>query len=568
MSNITSTQENIQEIFKILHISKVVYVDDDIIDIGVEDIIYSTNRDKIIEQYFPEIKTGDKEIENNQLREYWGRIDDRIKGEINTFVRSNDQNISEVDKKAIPAFSEIIPEGILFSLSPSRWEEEKDTLLQDRNITLFLFDQDLKVGGRGDDGINIIKEISKNPEIMSGLLTQTVTEENCMQHREQLSKNYDISEDKFFVIPKESVTNNLPLFVYLLKLTILAKNFILFKTSVNIILESVNIKTSENIKNIGVEDFDHIFFKVPGKEGLWEPDMFFRIFSSFQRKEFNRLACLNTDLQKSISKIGSVNGISTKPVSFLIPSKAWDMQHDEFYDDAEYLNKNHLPVELGDIFEKTAPGSTNKYILLTQPCDLMIRPDTGRRARDANRFALLRIQRITGEQEKNPKDEKIYKEKIQYLSKEEEWVISFKDVFLVKDCILDLCAYNDDGVSRYTLNSKLSDDIRPSLKKRYDKIIDLIKEGDKAAQRIIKGLKEQQGLNTEKLYKSVYETIFRDDFFKSKYEKNGDNFALTFNCKRTGRLIYERAAGLLAEYYSVIQRPAFEPDYGKSENDE
>jgi hypothetical protein len=485
MSNITSTQDNIQEIFKILHISKVVYVDDDIVDIGVEDIIYATNRNKIMEQYFPAIQTGDKEIENNQLREYWEKFDDKIKQEINTLVQSDAQNISEVDKKAIPAFSEIIPEGVLFPLSPSRWEEEKDVLLQDRNTTLFLFDQDLKTGGRGDDGINIIKEISNNLEIMSGLLTQTVTEENCMYHREQLSKDYGISEDKFFVIPKECVTNNLSLFVYLLKLTILAKNFILFKENANIILKSVNKETSENIENIGVEDFDHIFFKVPGKEGLWEPDMFFRIFSSFQRKKFNRLAYSNIDLQKSISKIGSVNGISTKPVSFLIPSKAWDMQHDEFYDEAEYLNKNHLPIELGDIFEKTIPGSTNKYILLSQPCDLMIRSNTGKRARDPNRFALLRIQRITGEQKKNTKDEKMYKKEVMYLAKEEEWVVSFKDVFWVKDCILDLCMYNDDGVSRYTLNNKLSDNIRPSLEGRYKKIISLIKEGDKASQKII-----------------------------------------------------------------------------------
>ena len=45
----------------------------------------------------------------------------------------------------------------------------------------------------------------------------------------------------------------------------------------------------------------------------------------------------------------------------------------------EELNRFHTPIELGDIFEKEPNGK--RYILLVQPCDLMVRSD-GKRSYD------------------------------------------------------------------------------------------------------------------------------------------------------------------------------------------
>ena len=230
------------------------------------------------------------------------------------------------------------------------------------------------------------------------------------------------------------------------------------------------------------------------------------------------------------------------------------------YDDAVYLNKNHLPIEVGDIFEKVNKDSTDKYILLTQPCDLMIRSD-GERARINKRFTLLKMTPLEKKERCNT-----YEQIVWYYgtSKNERWKVNFRDIIFTKDYILDLCVFNDDGVSKYSSALDLDkNSIRPSLINRYPEIASQINDRIKECDEILAEIKKESGLNSDVINKNVYESLFRDDLFNPEYKQNENGFILTFNCKRTGRLIYERATGLLAEFYSVMQRPAYPPEYGQ-----
>jgi hypothetical protein len=279
-----------------------------------------------------------------------------------------------------------------------------------------------------------------------------------MQTRDELSEKYAIPKEKFFVIPKEILPDDVTYFIYLLKMTILTGDFGNFKKIVNTILESTTEQVKKKIEKIGIEDFDHIMFKAPGKEGQWEPDMFFRLYSHYQRREFYKKAYPDVKLQEIISKIRTTSGIPADPKS-VIPSKAWEMQHDELYENSEYLNKNHLPIELGDIFERTNSASQKKYILLAQPCDLMLRTK-GHRARDDHRFTLLEVISSEGKQMKS-----MFEEEIVYFgdSPEQKWFVKFKAVHFIKDYILDLCVYNDNGISEFSSSVNISENILPSL---------------------------------------------------------------------------------------------------------
>jgi len=567
MNEINQNKESIKDILNKFNISKVVYVDDYNVETSVEKVISSPKRDYIFQTFFPELLIGDIDIENARLKKQWENINYETKIKIKLIIES-DEKTFDIDRKAIPVFDDIIPNEILLSLSPENWEKQKNEYLLDSKITLFLFDQDLKRDGRDEGGIKIIKEISTNKDIICGLFTQKAAKDDYFEYRDKMCEEYSIDKDKFFVIPKENVTDNQQLFLYLLKLTILGRDFTLFKTNVNKIIEETNEKTKERIENIKVEDFDHIIFKVPKFEGLWEPDMFFRIYSGFQRREFINLAYSNVELKNSISKIRSVSNIPTKPDSIIIPSDAWNIQHDELYDNAEYLNNNHLPIEVGDIFENTNKGAINKYILLSQPCDLMIRAE-GKRSRAHNRFTLLKIKK-TIQDDKIEKcideSKKLYEQKVWYFgtSKDENWVINFKDIFLVKDYILDLCVYNDDGISKYSSKSNYEKEyLCPSLLNRYIVIKKMISEEKNEASKIITEILEDGNNDLEKIEKVIYESKFNDDLFKSEYKKNKNEYTINYNCKRIGRLTYERAIGLLAEFHSVMARPGYPPDYGQ-----
>ena len=551
MSDTTAT-DNIIQLFSIFGIEKVIYVDDyNNEDITVESIIASSKRNMVFEIFFPELLIGDVGIENSNLRKQWENVNNEKRSEIKNAIQS------VTDKEVIPEFIKIIPEKVLVLMNPNSWIQEKESLLKSKHNTLFLFDQELGINERKDDGINIIKEITKDNEIICCLFTQIEQAYNYLEYRDKLSEDYNIRRDNFFVIPKREVSQNQQLFVYLLKLTILCRYFIIFKSRVHGIINNTVRTTKGKIEKISIEDFDHIIFKTPIKEGAWEPDMFYRIYSSFQRYEYNSLIFSDNEIKNAISKIRSVSNIMLKePKDYLIPSNAWNIQRNELYENVEYLNNNNLPIEVGDIFKDTV---TNDYfILLFRPCDLILRTEEGR-AKYNKRITLIKITKFEGKLQKNQ-----YEREFLYFgeSKNEKWKINFREVVLVQDFILDLCSFNSDGIAKYTSNYELNKNyFRPALISRFSEIKEQI-NGEINRSDSILAESEIDEDKILKIKKSLYETVFKDDLFGAIYEQNGDYFSLTFNCKRIGRLLYERAIGLLAEYYSVMQRPGYPPHFG------
>ena len=548
-------KDEINLLFHNFNIEKIIYVDDcNDEDITVEKIIASSKRNMIFENCFPELLIGDIDIENSNLRRKWEYVSNEMKKQIIRLM------LSETDKSTIPEFLKFIPPELIILKTPIQWVQEKEILLENYGNTLFLFDQELGINELKDDGITIIKEISRDKKIICCLFTQIEQAYNFLEYRDKLSEDYDIPKDNFFVIPKRELSRDPSLFVYLLKLTILCRYFILFKSHVNGIINSTVKLAEEKVEKIGIEDFDHIIFKIPLKEGAWEPDMFYRIYSGFQRNEYNLRIVANEEIKSTISKIRSVSNIMPKKLdSFLMTSNAWNIQRGELYEDNEFINGNHLPLEVGDIFENTT--NNEKYILLTRPCDLMIRA-SGIRARNSNRFALIRM-----EQRKRNKKE-MYEHELWFYDnlKDKEWVINYKNIFFVDDYILDLCVYNNNGVSKFLSNYEPDNNMRPSLINRYTLLKGQVSNELEKCKAILVEVKDSDKKNFSRMQKRIYETIFSNGLFQAQYDQQTQNiFSFTFNCKRTERLLYERAAGLLSEFYSIMQRPGYPRDYGEED---
>src|ERR1039458_2833122 len=52
-------------------------------------------------------------------------------------------------------------------------------------------------------------------------------------------------------------------------------------------------------------------------------------------------------------------------------------RREEVIDEADIVNRLHLPINCGDIFQ--LPGADTGYVLLVQPCDAMVRGKDGER---------------------------------------------------------------------------------------------------------------------------------------------------------------------------------------------
>ncbi|MEO5372357.1 MAG: hypothetical protein H7833_19985, partial [Magnetococcus sp. DMHC-1] len=517
---------------------------------------------------------GDLDVLALKIRDVWKQLDSKVKVRRGQAVvdAAGQQGGNETDDVIyISILSEIIPGNKLVSLSPGQWEAQKVQLLQDSQgqRTLFLFDRDFSgAGGDSEGGIEIIKSLLKTDDaesLICGLLTHTVTPETQPKQWEELSERFGISRDRFVVIPKLHLSQAPMLFAQTLKFVALSPDFAKLKIKTEEIIKGAAREAAERVKGVSIYDLDHIVFQVSTEEGLWEPDMLFRLHAMFHRQASLRLAHDGGVLESIAEKLRAVSGIPTECDKLPTHQSAWKLQREELYESDDYINNNYLPLELGDIFQQTDGKSTKKYILLAQPCDLMVRRN-GKRTPELERVPLAEIVPETSETKTN--SSKSYMEEMPYFDDlySKKWFVKLKVVHYVRSCILDLCVFNQDGTSRLGIGGNAPSAIRPTWKARH---AFLLKYWTKVVRRAddllapssneLSAVKQAK----EKIAKNLNDLIFNDDLFKGTLSptENG-KCSITYNCKRVGRLSRARAIGFLMSYTGTLGRPAYDRDFG------
>lgn len=563
----------VESILNALDVARVVYVDDaNEESVSVEDVIGAAMGldETLLLTTLPELGDSvpdDKDVLIRKIREVWEQLDPGLKAERGQAVvvvgRRNDG--SETDDVAdVSILSQLIPEDKLVSLSPAQWETQKEKLLFDSkdHRTLFLFDRDFSDGGGDSEGgIKIIASLLRRTDtesLICGLLTHTVTPETQPQQWEELSQANSIPRDRFVVIPKLHLSQAPILFAQTLKFVALSPDFTKLKRETKKIIADAATVAADRVENVSIYDLDHIVFQVSADEGLWEPDMLFRLHAMFHRLESRRLAHEGGELEKIAANLRMVSGIPTSCDLLPTPGSAWALQRQELYELDDHINKNHLPLELGDIFERVGGTSVKKYILLAQPCDLMVRGN-GKRHPELHRIPLAEVVPV----DKTPH----YSEEMPYFdaSPARNWFVKLKSVKFVRGCLLDLCVFNQDGVAKLTVGGSAPSGIRPAWKNRYDILSSHWSRAVSKANILIPVASESKAVKQvkEKIARDLGGLLFDDDLFKGSLDEADGVRSVTYDCKRVGRLCRARAIGLLMSYTATLGRPAYDRDFGR-----
>lgn len=567
---------SVESILDTLGIARVVFVDDaNNENVSVEDVVAAAlglDAASLLTA-FPELGDlvpDDDLILTAKVREAWGRLEPSVQLERGQAVivaaRRHDDNEAD-DVADVSILSQLIPEAKLANLSPAQWESQKDQLLLDSNgqRTLFLFDRDFSnAGGDSEGGIKIIASLlarNDTESLICGLLTHTVTPETQPQQWDALSKEHSIPRDRFVVIPKLHLSKAPILFAQTLKLAALSPDFTELKRKTKEIIAAAATAAADRVETVSIYDLEHIVFQVSSDEGLWEPDMLFRLHAMFHRLESRRLAHDGGALETITAKLRTVSGIPTKCDLLTTPSSTWALQREELYELDDHINKNHLPLELGDIFEQVDGNSPKKYILLCQPCDLMVRGD-GKRHPDLFRVPLVEVVPA----DKTPH----YSEEMPYfdMSPSKKWFVKFKAVQFVRGNLLDLCVFNQDGVARLAVSGNAPAGIRPAWKARYDILSRHVGRAVRKADELFAPSGNESQAVTQikqKIAKDLDfgKLLFGDDLFKGSLVEADGIRSVTYNCKRIGRLSRIRAIGLLMSYTATLGRPAYDRSFGE-----
>jgi hypothetical protein len=556
----------IEKILNTLRLTRVVCVDDTYVDeIPVEVVMVAacSLEKAALKKALPELEEPipeDDDVLKEQIRRLWNKLEEPVRMDHAKSILTAEglrDNAATDDFRDASILRELIPKGMLTELSPEQWEEHGNQLLKAnaKQPTLFLFDQDLSKGGGAEEGgIMIISSLlaGKDPALICGLLTHTVTPENQPQKWVELSTAHNIDRDRFLVVPKRYISKDPVLFAQTLKLVALSPDFTILKQKTAGIIGDAVLTASRHIDDISIYDLDHIVFQVSADEGLWEPDMLFRLHALFHRLESQRLAHEGGELETIARRLRSVSQIPTL-TAFVPASTTWQIQRKELYEPAEHLNKNHLPLELGDIFIKTNTESRKCYILLAQPCDLMVRSD-GRRKPEVVHVPLAEIAPAP--------DRPQFSEEMEYFgeSPSKNWYVKLKRVHQVRVNLLDLCTFNDEGSATMQVDDEPPDSIRPAWKARYAILAKLF--GRLLKQLDVLSPSEGELPGVKEIKSGLMSDLLDEGLFKGKAFNQNDRPIIAYNCRRVCRLSRARAFGLLMIYTGLLSRPAYDRPFG------
>lgn len=566
------TKETLKTLFRLMEIRRVICVDDDYRELEtpqVEDIIgLCSEVDQKVVQDIPEFNTipfdQDEELWKLTLKNLWGNISKERKNEIRKLLESQVNNSIYTDELALNSLEQIMKGIADFQrLSFKAWIDEKNRFIKEaqRDNTLFLIDQDLsKEEGRPNEGIHQIRNLLKSEtkrNITCCLLSHTFPMADEYLEWNKLAQEHGIDKNRFMLIAKERLRESTGLsgFARMLKLTLLNRHCTELKEKVSKIIFEAQEEANKAVEEINIYDFEHIIFNSSFREGVWELDTLLRLYGIFHKTSVREKANKDKNIYNLSSFIRKVRDVPFENPENP-PSETWKIQRRELYEEGEFINKLHMPLEIGDIFQKTNGGKI--FILLAQPCDLMVRYD-GKRHHSINEVVLAEIvEALPSDGNGNPTGYENHYE-LRYFdeNKGKSKFVNFRKIYSVKLCVLDICVYNETGIAQISSTDNCPINVIPTWEKRFTVIK---KETEKILKRYYEFQKQKM---TRDILQLVLPTSSNNNLFRAKIETDKSQIKLSFDCRRIARVNQPHAGAILTKFANYMARSAFEHDIGR-----
>jgi hypothetical protein len=416
----------------------------------------------------------------------------------------------------------------------TQWAAAKETLIANAGSGVFLVDRERIEGGertaRGDE---IVKElIDRCPaEAVVVVLTHSVPAEGTEGLRQHLATELSIPVTRLGVVSKRpgggvSLTNGIRAAVRI-TLTQLTCAVIL-ERMVTVMSETMTA-TKKTLSELPVSALDRAIFENSFTEGASEIDVFCRILLSRQR------AAVDADVAGALDEVHSPLARMRKlrllePMPDLPDVEAEllrEWRREEVFDPGDRLNAMRSPLVGGDVFLKD--GTQRYYVLLGQPCDLIVRPQGTRVAYEA---VLVRL--ATSYVPKAGSEGRFFE--VPALQGTNRWALDFREWSSVNLECLEWTSFNKDGRVAFSIAEERTIGLLPGWEGRLSR----------SRARFAKG--KQYCLSIGKLAGSM---------------ATATETTVEFPYRRVARLRSPRASGAYAAFVSFQARAAFDHDFAE-----
>jgi hypothetical protein len=338
--------------------------------------------------------------------------------------------------------------------TPDQWIENEFNLIKNLRPdkkALCLFDFHFQTGNKlfqGKNGVQLAKILLEKDDlkdkVICGVFSSKFSEADEDSKRDEFARDYDLNKNSFYTISKyrNYFDPSIAGFSEGIKNLLLQPHVETLKGEAGIVLKESNKKAWRRIDEITPKTFNQIIQKSSLKEGVWEVSTLFRLYGILSKEEnYNRIAdaSVRQNFNDSIKKIREIDLQDTGYKSTVSNQQLIDIRNSELYLNGTVINKLHLPLTNGDIFEIKG----NEYMLLVQPCNLALRAkdhNCGKRDYSYNAGMLIPLKHF-------PKDKlNITAEVVKIAESSEKFYVAYFPSFkIVSLDFLDLSIFNDDG---------------------------------------------------------------------------------------------------------------------------
>lgn len=517
------------------------------------------------------------EVWSRALQERWHQLDADRRKEIavrlseilNTPLAQDVQLASELRK--------FFPEGMPFlELSPSAWLENEKVILANASAesrALCLFDQDLSyadgftsTGSRS--GIGLLRNVASD-KVVCGLLTHTIVSiEDEMPSWRSLAEENEIGLKQFLPLAKMRLEDPVKFADGIKKTTLNISCEEMKETAIDIIGKA-HKEAAKQLLEIDVYDFEYMVLRASRAEGVWEADTLIRLFQIFQWDGIRQLM-LDSEISRAFNEAVEVarpiSAVSTEQNEISHPWKVRRVRRNELYEDVHLTR--HSPLQTGDLFELRIDGESHrKFILLAQPCDLMVRKD-GTRSCDDGIVPLVPIDdKITYKSATREKSSYWRTRAPMYYfhpDSDDVAILAFTATCWVSIDILDLAVLDEEGVCRLKLDEEVPLPLQLPSGWRIH-IERLLEKFVAHRARLDKLLGSLEAIGDESVRKTLWQSVMpkpslTDCGFPREPYSNG---IFDFGLRRVARYRRPGADKLLKAYTQYLSRDAEEPDFAR-----
>lgn len=558
------------QLFQRLRVVKVVFVDDDFaVEASVGSILRALVQGpaaaEALSRFFPGLNL---DVQNEALpdliRNALAQLDASESEEIDREIQNLTGDVSGDGHR----LREMIPAEVeaVFH-SPRDWAAQRNALVAEcteERRTLFLFDEELNADPElgFESGSEIIKSLSSDHPAAFGVLWFCGILSNKLHKGDELSTWQSLAREreielKFFMpISKENLLDVLDFYSAIYR-TVINTYCEGMKDLAASQLSDALEATKKRFADLDPIDFEHMVVKSSEDEGVSEIETLLRLYSIIQRDEVKVRILVEPVFVQFLDAALAVK--QAVDVDRQLPSisreRIYRLRHAELYERAELVNGFHDPLRNGDLFEVGDDRVT--FVLIVQPCDVMVRKD-GKRARE-NTFKVAVLAPVEARAEGGSKDALTFSLPNFASEGGEPYLVHFSKATVANLNVLDLAVLSNDGTCQ--INPKQA---RAAASRFPTRSWDArIKEVAKYFQKVVTEVEQARKAHADEVAALLAAARLPRAALSTKFSLLGTYTGETFSypIRRCGRIRDPLAASLLAAYGRYLGRDAFDHDF-------